>query len=259
MNGAAGTVLSIAFLALIFGLAGIVLPTPTGGGAGGAPANAHYVVTQLHVNLTNEHLHSGLAGADLHAPATHAASHQSGGADSIKLDDLAGPDDNTDLDATAVAHGLLPKLSGDAGEYLDGTGNWTTPEGGNGGLLDSYGFLDSYASVYYASGTYYYGFPTRMAATEATTEIVFPINITMKKITWYCDSNTLNGQMNFTLRKNGGNTAITIVIPAATTGVFTSTNDVTYTVDADTCTMQMVESSSSGLANVKWVAMFTVD
>lgn len=44
------------------------------------------------------------------ASTTHATTHQSGGGDPIKLDDLAAPDDNTDLDATAIKHGLMAKL-----------------------------------------------------------------------------------------------------------------------------------------------------
>jgi hypothetical protein len=52
-----------------------------------------------------------------------------------KLDDLAAPDDNTDLDASTDKHGLLPKLSGSATEYLDGQGNFTTPSGGGTGGL----------------------------------------------------------------------------------------------------------------------------
>lgn len=40
---------------------------------------------------------------------THADRHVSGAADAIKLDDLATPDDNTDLNATASVHGLMPK------------------------------------------------------------------------------------------------------------------------------------------------------
>lgn len=40
----------------------------------------------------------------------HAATHRISGSDSIKLDDLATPDDNTDLDATPARHGLLAKL-----------------------------------------------------------------------------------------------------------------------------------------------------
>lgn len=47
----------------------------------------------------------------------------------FKLDDLAAPDDNTDLNASTSAHGLLPKLSGAATEFLNGTGAFSTPAG----------------------------------------------------------------------------------------------------------------------------------
>lgn len=53
---------------------------------------------------------------------THAA---------LKLDDLATPDDNTDLNATTVHHGLLPKLSGDANQALKGDGTWATVASGS--------------------------------------------------------------------------------------------------------------------------------
>jgi len=42
----------------------------------------------------------------------------------IKLDDFATPDDNTDLNATATYHGLLPKLSNNSREFLRGDGSW---------------------------------------------------------------------------------------------------------------------------------------
>lgn len=35
--------------------------------------------------------------------------------------------------ATRTATGFMPRLSGTATEYLDGTGNWSTPAGGGGG------------------------------------------------------------------------------------------------------------------------------
>jgi len=41
-----------------------------------------------------------------------------------KLDDLTAPDDNTDLNASTSAHGLLPKLPNDDDKVLDGTGSW---------------------------------------------------------------------------------------------------------------------------------------
>lgn len=60
-------------------------------------------------------------------PSPHATTHQSGGSDSIKLDDLAAPDDNTDLNASAAKHGLLKKLPNLTYQFLDGRGNWNIP------------------------------------------------------------------------------------------------------------------------------------
>lgn len=77
-------------------------------------------------------------------PEDHAARHANGGADALKLDDLATPDDNTDLNASTTRHGLLRKLSNVATEYLDGTGAWSAPAGGSGipaTLLDAKGDL----------------------------------------------------------------------------------------------------------------------
>jgi len=70
---------------------------------------------------------------DSRPPTSHASTHQSGGADSIKLDDLAAPDDNTDLDATTGQHGLLPKLGGGTANFLRADGTWATPSGGTPG------------------------------------------------------------------------------------------------------------------------------
>lgn len=54
------------------------------------------------------------SGAGLSGAGAHAATHHSGGADSIKLDDFAAPDDNTDLNASTSAHGLLVKATAPA-------------------------------------------------------------------------------------------------------------------------------------------------
>ncbi len=59
---------------------------------------------------------------DAHHDEDHASRHAEGGADPVKLDDLAAPDDTTDLDASTGAHGLLPKLSGSTAEFLRGDG-----------------------------------------------------------------------------------------------------------------------------------------
>lgn len=47
-------------------------------------------------------------------------------AKAIKLDDFTAPDDNTDLNATTSAHGLLPKLSNNARQFMRGDGSWAT-------------------------------------------------------------------------------------------------------------------------------------
>jgi hypothetical protein len=49
------------------------------------------------------------------------------------LDTLAAPSDITDLDASDLAHGLLPKLSGVVTEFLNGLGAFSVPAGGGGG------------------------------------------------------------------------------------------------------------------------------
>ncbi len=58
-----------------------------------------------------------------YAQLAHAARHASGGADAIKIDDLAAGDDNTDLNASTSKHGLMQKYPG-PGYLLKGDGTW---------------------------------------------------------------------------------------------------------------------------------------
>lgn len=71
------------------------------------------------------------------AVSSHALTHKSGGSDAIKLDELAPPDDNTNLNASTSAHGLLRKLDGNPNHYLNGQGEWTTPGAGNFAPIDA--------------------------------------------------------------------------------------------------------------------------
>lgn len=63
----------------------------------------------------------------------HSSRHESGGADAIKLDDLAAPDDNTDLDVSVSAHGLCPKFPNNATTFFRGDGTYAPPP--KGGVL----------------------------------------------------------------------------------------------------------------------------
>lgn len=64
--------------------------------------------------------------ADDHHNKLHSSHHGPSADDALKLDDLASPDDNTDLNAAITAHGLLPKLSGSSNEFLNGQGAFAT-------------------------------------------------------------------------------------------------------------------------------------
>jgi hypothetical protein len=91
-------------------------------------------------------------------PAAHKTSHQDGGTDeisvkdlsglladdqhvldtevvtaaqTIKLDDFAAPDDNTDLDVSTSKHGLMKKLPGGTANFYRADGNFAAPAGGD--------------------------------------------------------------------------------------------------------------------------------
>lgn len=66
---------------------------------------------------------------DQHHAKLHETSHRNGAADALKLDDLATPDDNTDLDASTTKHGLMQKYPNDSAKFLDGAGNFSTVPG----------------------------------------------------------------------------------------------------------------------------------
>lgn len=70
------------------------------------------------------------------------------GASAVKLDDLAAPDDNTDLNATTSVHGLLRKLSNSSNQFLDGQGNWSVPDHANISTIgtNSHSTIDSFIS-----------------------------------------------------------------------------------------------------------------
>ena len=58
-----------------------------------------------------------------YAQLAHAARHASGGADAIRIDDLAAGDDNTDLNASTTKHGLMQRYPG-TNSFLKGNGDW---------------------------------------------------------------------------------------------------------------------------------------
>lgn len=84
------------------------------------------------------------------APSAHATSHQSGGSDAIKLDDLATPDDNTDLNASTTRHGLMPKGTGSTTTFYRSDGTQAAPAGGGAVDIETATITATYPSRYYA-------------------------------------------------------------------------------------------------------------
>jgi hypothetical protein len=65
--------------------------------------------------------------ASVKASAGHASTHKTGGSDSIKLDEFASPEDNTNLNVSALAHGLCPKIPNNTTTFLRGDGTYAAP------------------------------------------------------------------------------------------------------------------------------------
>lgn len=66
---------------------------------------------------------------DSRTPLSHATSHKSGGSDLIKVNELAASTtNNTATNSTTTVNGTLRMLSGDATQYIDGSGAWSVPQ-----------------------------------------------------------------------------------------------------------------------------------
>jgi len=106
----------------------LIFATIAWGDVAKAGSNLTDLATRQHAGLSD-------APADAHHPQLHAAEHLLAGGDAIKLDDLAAPDDNTDLDFSTTKHGLVPKGT-DAGNFLKDDGTWAAGGGGAATFLD---------------------------------------------------------------------------------------------------------------------------
>jgi hypothetical protein len=101
--------------------------------------------------LTNKTLTTPTIGSFANAGHNH---ENSAGGGQIDEDAFNFTDVNT-MNSTTGRHGLLPKLSGNAANFLDGTGNWSTPAGSSytfsTGLTESGGTVTNNLSTGIAS------------------------------------------------------------------------------------------------------------
>ncbi len=113
------------FTVPLLAAASVAHSATTGQGTDDHHAQAHTLAShsaKAHSDLTG-------VGTDDHHAEAHQATHNSGGADALKLDDLASPDDNADLNFSTTAHGLVPK-GPNSGNFLKDDGTWAAPGGG---------------------------------------------------------------------------------------------------------------------------------
>lgn len=131
------------------------------GDLGGTLSNQTDLQTALDAKaVTSRQIISGnglTGGGDLSADRTLAVGAGAGitvAADAIsvdqsvlKIDDFAAGDDNTDLNASTAKHGLCPKLSNVATEFLNGTGAFSTPAAPTTGIVLSKQVILTHAQI----------------------------------------------------------------------------------------------------------------
>ena len=131
----------------------------------------------LYAAITHTHAQSDI---------TNLVSDLSGkAATSRKLDDFGAPDDNTDLNATTSAHGLLPKLGGGTTNFLRADGTWAAPAGGGSSISTP---KVCYVSTTGDNGTAVVGNP---ALPFATSQAAFNAGVALAapfRIHWYAGS-----------------------------------------------------------------------
>ncbi|HRZ18941.1 MAG TPA: hypothetical protein P5136_02700 [Methanofastidiosum sp.] len=90
--------------------------------------------------------------------------------DNLFLNDVAT------WNVTSTGHGFIPKLSGNSSQYFDGTGNWTIPAGGGGGVPANYS-LTSFSSQTSVNVVHNFGTYPLVQVLSSTGTIVAPASI----------------------------------------------------------------------------------
>ena len=125
----------------VFSFSGITNHNELGSIQGGTSNEYYHLTAARHTDLTdggdstlhyhasdrNRSNHTGTQTKSTISDFAHNTTHQAGGGDAIKLDDLSAPDDNTDLNTSTGAHGLMPKLLNHAEKYFNSQGGQTYP------------------------------------------------------------------------------------------------------------------------------------
>jgi hypothetical protein len=181
--------------------------------------------------------------SDSRTPTAHATSHKSGGTDAIALDTLAATTDITTLNSSTSAHGLLKKLSGTATQYMDGTGAWSVPAGGGGGVSASspntwsavQTFNDTDLALENPLGT----FAATIKAGAQTSNVNFTFPVTSS------DTITTNAATETLTNKTLTSPVIATIVNTGTLTLPTSTDTVVGRATTDTITNKTITAASN--------------
>lgn len=90
-------------------------------------------------------------------------------------------------------------------------------------------------------------------ATEANVQHVCHDNYTIRHMWVNSYQNSIDGTNVITLRKNSGDTALTVTIPDSTTGIFEDTTHSASYADSDTINIQSVTGGTAGVNSISYI------
>lgn len=128
------------------------------------------------------------------------------------------------------------RASEDGGAYADVVGG-----GSGGGVL----LPLTYFNPKSGDNPIYWGTtPELGTGSEARAQVRLPA-CTVTALSLVCASNTLDASHTYTLRKNGGDTALTLTVPSTSTGTYRETGSIAY-ADGDLLSLTEVNAASTG-------------
>lgn len=167
--------------------------------------------------------------------------------------------DHTDVSVDAVTEGslIIGNSTPSWGELVVGaprqglyakTGSpklaWATPAAFIGSSRSS--------NIGSASGTVYIGPFGTTATTEANANVLIPVACRAYNLYVFATSNTFDGTLVCTVRKNGAGTTLTVTITAGSTATFSDLSNIVQFAAGDKICLETTENATTGTINIAW-------
>ncbi len=152
-----------------------------------------------------------------------------------------------------------PDMKNNAGKFLrvnstETNGEWevVTPGGGGGPSILVYN-IPTTITVNTAGRSVFLGLlgGGSSSVTEASARTPFYNNVTVERVSFYVNANTVNEGTTAILRKNGVDTAFSIVVPAGTTGLFDFVCNEAFSSTDEFSLNFRISGTATGSINIK--------